>query len=52
LWADFRQTFLKGALGGYVIGCMAAFAAAILIDLSDFLRRGLLPVGSFLAAMP
>lgn len=52
LWADFVQTILKGALGGYVIGCAAAFATAILVDRSDFLRRGLLPVGNFLAALP
>ncbi|OWU83416.1 ABC transporter permease [Oceanicola sp. 22II-s10i] len=52
LWADFRQTFLKGALSGYAIGCTAAFLTAILIDRSDFLRRGLLPVGSFVAALP
>ncbi|PIE12522.1 MAG: ABC transporter permease [Rhodobacterales bacterium] len=52
LWADFVQTFVKGALSGYVIGCGAAFAVAILIDRSDFLRRGLLPVGNFIAALP
>lgn len=52
LWADFRQTFLKGALGGYAIGVTAAFVAAVLVDRWDFLRRGLLPVGSFLAALP
>lgn len=52
LWVDFKQTFLKGALGGYAIGCTAAFLAAILVDRWDFLRRGLLPVGSFVAALP
>ncbi|MGR3320953.1 MAG: ABC transporter permease [Pseudooceanicola sp.] len=52
LWADFKQTFLKGALTGYAIGCTAAFLTAILVDRSDFLRRGLLPVGSFVAALP
>ena len=52
LWVDFQQTFLKGALSGYAIGCTAAFLTAILVDRSDFLRRGLLPVGSFLAALP
>ena len=52
LWADFSQTILKGALGGYVIGCGAAFLTAILVDRSDFLRRGLLPVGNFVAALP
>ncbi|MWB79004.1 ABC transporter permease subunit [Pseudooceanicola sp. 216_PA32_1] len=52
LWADFVQTFVKGALSGYAIGCAAAFVTAILIDRSDFLRRGLMPVGSFVAALP
>lgn len=52
LWADFRQTFLKGALSGYVIGCSAAFLTAVLIDRSPFLQRGLLPVGNFVAALP
>lgn len=52
LWADFQQTILKGALSGYVIGCLAAFAVAILVDRSDFLRLGLLPVGNFVAALP
>ncbi|MGV6847502.1 MAG: ABC transporter permease [Marinibacterium sp.] len=52
LWQDFVQTFLKGALSGYVIGCGAAFAVAILVDQSGFLRRGLLPIGNFLAALP
>ncbi|MGR3759039.1 ABC transporter permease [Roseobacteraceae bacterium NS-SX3] len=52
LWADFSQTILKGALGGYVIGCGAAFLMAVLVDRSEFLRRGLLPVGNFVAALP
>ncbi len=52
LWADFVQTILKGALSGYVIGCAAAFVTAVLVDRSDFLRRGLLPVGNFMAALP
>ncbi|PWR03455.1 ABC transporter permease [Meridianimarinicoccus roseus] len=52
LWADFVQTFVKGALSGYVIGCTAAFLTALAADRFDFLRRGLLPVGSFIAALP
>ncbi len=52
LWADFNQTFIKGALRGYVIGCGMAFLAAIAIDRSPFLRAGLLPVGNFIAALP
>lgn len=52
LWQDFMQTIVKGALSGYVIGCLAAFAVAIVADRYDFLRRGLLPVGNFMAALP
>ena len=52
LWADFFQTFVKGAFSGYVIGCGAAFLVAIVVDRYDFLRRGLLPVGNFVAALP
>jgi len=52
LWADFVQTFVKGALSGYIIGCGAAVATAIIIDRSPFLQRGLLPVGNFIAALP
>jgi len=52
LWADFVQTFVKGALTGYAIGALAAFAVALAADRWDVLRRGMLPVGSFMAALP
>jgi NitT/TauT family transport system permease protein len=52
LWADFRQTILKGALSGYAIGCTVAFLTSVAIDRSPFLQRGLLPVGNFIAALP
>nr|WP_323777452.1 ABC transporter permease [Amylibacter sp.] len=52
LWADFFQTFVKGALSGYIIGCSAAVLVAIAVDRSPFLQRGLLPVGNFVAALP
>ena len=52
LWADFVQTVLKGALAGYAIGVAAALVVAILVDRYDFLRRGLLPIGNFVAALP
>ena len=52
LWQDFQQTVLKGALRGYLIGAAAAFAFAIMIDRSQFLTRGLLPIGNFVAALP
>ena len=52
LWGDFVQTVVKGALTGYVIGCAAAVGMAVAVDRSPFLQRGLLPVGSFMAALP
>ena len=52
LWEDFVQTFVKGALSGYLIGCLSAFLVAIMVDRSEFLRLGLLPVGNFVAALP
>jgi len=52
LWVDFVQTFIKGALSGYVIGCGAAFLTAVAVDRSPFLKQGLLPVGNFVAALP
>jgi NitT/TauT family transport system permease protein len=52
LWVDFVQTFMKGALTGYAIGCGAAFLTGIAVDRMPFLRRGLLPVGNFISALP
>lgn len=52
LWPDFQQTFLKSVLIGYTIGCVSAFIVAIAIDRSPFLKRGLLPVGNFVSALP
>lgn len=52
LWVDFKQTVVKGALRGFVIGALAAFFTAIIIDRSSFLTRGLLPIGNFVAALP
>ncbi|NJM82663.1 MAG: ABC transporter permease [Tabrizicola sp.] len=52
LWQDFAQTILKGAMPGFLIGAGAAFLTAIAIDRSPFLQRGLLPIGSFVAALP
>ncbi|MEO1638978.1 MAG: ABC transporter permease [Pseudomonadota bacterium] len=52
LIADFVQTIIKGALVGYVFGMLAAFGVALLADRSPFLTQGILPVGSFMAALP
>ena len=52
LWADFIQTVVKGAISGYVIGAALAIGTAIAVDRSQFLQRGLLPVGNFIAALP
>lgn len=52
LWPDFQQTFLKSVLIGYAIGCSSAFVVAIAVDRSPFLKRGLLPVGNFVSALP
>jgi NitT/TauT family transport system permease protein len=52
LWVDFKQTFLKAVLIGYAIGCLSGFLVALLIDKSPFLKRGLLPVGNLVSALP
>lgn len=52
LWVDFEQTIIKGAMTGYIVGTIAAFAVAVLADRSPFLTRGILPVGGFMAALP
>jgi len=52
LWVDFKQTVIMGAMTGYIIGMVAAFAIALLADRSEFLTKGILPVGSFMAALP
>ena len=52
LWEDFVQTFLRAVLSGYAIGCSAGLLTAIAIDRSPFLKKGLLPIGSFVSALP
>jgi len=52
LAADFQQTFIKSVLIGYALGCGLGFVVAIAIDRSNFLKRGLLPLGSFVSALP
>ncbi len=52
LAADVRQTIFKAVLVGYAIGCAAGFAVAILADRFGFLRRGLIPIGNMVSALP
>ena len=52
LGIDFRQTFLKAVLAGYAIGCTSGYFVAIVVDRVPFLRRGLLPVGNLVSALP
>jgi len=52
LAADFMQTVLRSVLPGWLIGCGAGLLAAIALDRSPFLRRGVLPLGSLASAMP
>ena len=52
LGADFVQTFVRGVLIGYVIGCGAGLLVAIVAQRFAFLGRGLLPLGNFFSALP
>jgi NitT/TauT family transport system permease protein len=52
LAADFVQTFIRGVLVGYAIGCGAGLLVAILAHRFAFLGRGLLPLGNFFSALP
>jgi NitT/TauT family transport system permease protein len=52
LWQDFVQTFIRGVLIGYVIGCGAGLLVAIVANRYSFLGRGLLPLGNFFSALP
>ncbi len=52
LWDDFVQTFMKAVISGYAMGCGAGFIVAILVDRVPFLKRGLLPLGNMVSALP
>ena len=52
LWADVNQTIFRSVLIGYVLGCGSGFVAAILADRFVFLRRGLIPIGNMVSALP
>jgi NitT/TauT family transport system permease protein len=52
LGEDFVQTFVRGVLSGYAIGCGAGFLVAIVAHRYAFLGKGLLPLGNFVSALP
>jgi NitT/TauT family transport system permease protein len=52
LWADFVQTFVRSVVPGWALGSLAGFLVAIVADRVPFLRRGLLPLGNFVSALP
>ncbi len=52
LWADFVQTFLRAVIPGWALGSLAGFLTAIVCDRIPFLKRGLLPLGNLVAALP
>jgi len=52
LAADVQQTIFKAVLFGYIVGCASGFVVAILADRVPFLRRGLLPIGNMVSALP
>ncbi len=52
LGVDFMQTVVRAVLPGWAVGSGAGLIAAILLDRSPFLRRGVLPLGSLVSAMP
>ena len=52
LQEDFIQTFVRSVLAGYAIGCSAGFLVAVVAYRFDFLKRGLLPLGNFVSALP
>lgn len=49
---DFVWTFLHEALLGWLLGSGAGFLVALVADRIPFLRRGLLPLGNVVSALP
>jgi NitT/TauT family transport system permease protein len=52
LAADVNQTIFKSVVIGYALGCSLGFLTAILADRVPFFRRGLLPIGNMVSALP
>ena len=49
---DFRHTFLKAVLAGFLLGNLIGLGTALLVDRVPFLQRGLLPLGNLVSAVP
>jgi NitT/TauT family transport system permease protein len=49
---DFYKTFIQAVIPGWIIGCAAGLAVALLCDRFVFLKRGLLPLGNFFSVLP
>ena len=52
LGADFVQTVIRAVIPGWIMGSLAGFLIALLCDRFGFLRRGLMPIGNFISALP
>jgi len=52
LAADFHQTFVRAGSPGFLLGSGAGFVSAIAADRVPFLKRGLLPLGNLISAIP
>lgn len=52
LGADFVQTVIRAAIPGWIMGSFAGFLIALACDRFGFLRRGLMPIGNFISALP
>jgi NitT/TauT family transport system permease protein len=49
---DFYKTVIQAVLPGWLIGCTAGLAVALLCERFSFLKRGLLPLGNFFSVLP
>ncbi|WP_083463563.1 ABC transporter permease [Prosthecomicrobium hirschii] len=49
---DFGQTVLRAVIPGWALGSGLGIAIALLCDRVPFLRRGLMPIGNFVSALP
>jgi NitT/TauT family transport system permease protein len=52
LRADFVQTVVRAVIPGWIMGCALGFGVALACDRYGFLRRGLMPIGNFVSALP